>query len=327
MKAIVITRPGGPEVLEMQERPNPEPGVGQIRVRVRTSALNRADLLQREGNYPVPPGVPADISGMEYAGEVDALGPAATLWKVGDRVMGIIGGAGHAELLCVHEREAMPVPRSMSWDEAGAIPEAFLTAHDALFNRLDLATGETLLIHAVGSGVGTAALQIARVVGAKVVGTARSAGKLEQAKNLGLDVAIDASRGEWAAQVETTVGKESVHAVLDLVGGNYLDGNMRVLALRGRIVVVGLTGGATAQFNMGTLLRKRLTMVGTMLRARPLEEKISLARDFAEHGVPLFETGKLRPVVDRVFSFSEVRAAHELMASNKTFGKIVLRWD
>ena len=327
MKAIVITRPGGPEVLEMQERPNPEPGVGQIRVRVRTSALNRADLLQREGNYPVPPGVPADISGMEYAGEVDALGPAATLWKVGDRVMGIIGGAGHAELLCVHEREAMPVPQSMSWDEAGAIPEAFLTAHDALFNRLDLATGETLLIHAVGSGVGTAALQIARVVGAKVVGTARSAGKLEQAKNLGLDVAIDASRGEWAAQVETTVGKESVHAVLDLVGGNYLDGNMRVLALRGRIVVVGLTGGATAQFNMGTLLRKRLTMVGTMLRARPLEEKISLARDFAEHGVPLFETGKLRPVVDRVFSFSEVRAAHELMASNKTFGKIVLRWD
>jgi putative PIG3 family NAD(P)H quinone oxidoreductase len=311
----------------MQERLNPEPGVGQIRVRVRTSALNRADLLQREGNYPVPPGVPADISGMEYAGEVDALGPAATLWKVGDRVMGIIGGAGHAELLCVHEREAMPVPRSMSWDEAGAIPEAFLTAHDALFNRLDLATGETLLIHAVGSGVGTAALQIARVVGAKVVGTARSAGKLEQAKNLGLDVAIDASRGEWAAQVETTVGKESVHAVLDLVGGNYLDGNMRVLALRGRIVVVGLTGGATAQFNMGTLLRKRLTMVGTMLRARPLEEKISLARDFAEHGVPLFETGKLRPVVDRVLSFSEVRAAHELMASNKTFGKIVLRWD
>jgi NADPH2:quinone reductase len=327
MKAIVITRPGGPEVLEMQERPNPEPGVVQIRVRVRTSALNRADLMQREGNYPVPPGVPADISGMEYAGEVDALGPAATLWKVGDRVMGIIGGAGHAELLCVHEREAMPVPQSMSWDEAGAIPEAFLTAHDALFNRLDLATGETLLIHAVGSGVGTAALQIARAVGARVVGTARSAGKLEQAKKLGLDVAIDASRGEWAAQVETTVGKESVHAVLDLVGGNYLDGNMRVLALRGRIVVVGLTGGATAQFNMGTLLRKRLTLVGTMLRARPLEEKISLARDFAEHGVPLFETGKLRPVVDRVLSFSEVRAAHDLMESNKTFGKIVLRWD
>jgi putative PIG3 family NAD(P)H quinone oxidoreductase len=327
MKAIIITRPGGPEVLEMQERPKPEPGVGQIRVRVCASALNRADLMQREGNYPVPPGVPADISGMEYAGEVDALGPAATLWKTGDRVMGIIGGAGHAEFLCVHEREAMPVPGSMSWDEAAAIPEAFLTAHDALFNRLDIRLGETLLVHAVGSGVGTAALQIACVAGARVIGTARSAEKLERAKKLGLDVAIDASRGEWAAQVEAAIGKERVHTVMDLVGGNYLEGNMRVLALRGRIVVVGLTAGASTPFNMGTLLRKRLTIVGTVLRARPLEEKISLERDFAERGVPLFETGKLRPVVDRVFSFSEVRAAHELMESNKTFGKIVLRWD
>ena len=327
MKAIIITRPGGPEVLEMQERPKPEPGVGQIRVRVRASALNRADLMQREGNYPVPPGVPADISGMEYAGEVDALGPAATLWKAGDRVMGIIGGAGHAEFLCVHEREAMPVPGSMSWDEAAAIPEAFLTAYDALFSRLDLRSGETLLVHAVGSGVGTAALQIARVAGARVIGTARSAEKLERAKNLGLDVAIDGSRGDWAAQVEVAIGKERVHAVMDLVGGNYLEGNMRVLAVRGRIVVVGLTAGATTTFNMGTLLRKRLTLAGTVLRARPLEEKISLARDFAERGVPLFETGALRPVVDRVLSFSEIRAAHELMASNKTFGKIVLRWD
>ena len=160
-----------------------------------------------------------------------------------------------------------------------------------------------------------------------MVGTARSAEKLDRAKKLALDVAIDVSRGEWAAQVEEAIGKERVHAVMDLVGGNYLEGNMRVLALRGRIVVVGLTAGVTAPFNMGTLLRKRLTIVGTVLRARPLEEKISLARDFAERGVPLFETGKLRPVVDRVFSFSEIRAAHELMASNKTFGKIVLRWD
>ena len=327
MKAIIITRLGGPEVLEIQDRQKPEPGVGQIRVRVRASALNRADLMQREGNYPVPPGVPADMSGMEYTGEVDALGAAAALWKTGDRVMGIIGGGGHAEFLCVHEREAMPVPGSMSWDQAAAIPEAFLTAHDALFNRLDLRSGETLLVHAVGSGVGTAALQIARVAGARVLGTARSAEKLERAKKLGLDVAIDASRGDWAAQVEAAIGKERVHAVLDLVGGNYLEGNMRVLASRGRIVVVGLTAGATAPFNMGTLLRKRLTIVGTVLRARALEEKISLARDFAERGVPLFETGKLRPVIDRVFPFSEIRAAHELMESNKTFGKIVLRWD
>ena len=314
-------------MLEIQERPKPEPGVGQIRVRVRASALNRADVMQRAGNYPVPPGVSADISGMEYAGEVDALGPLATLWKVGDRVMGIVGGAGHAEYLCVHEREAMPVPKGMSWEDAAAIPEAFLTAYDALFNRLELRTGETLLIHAVGSGVGTAALQIARVAGARVVGTARTAGKLERAKQLGLDVGIDASRGDWAAQVEAAIGAERVHALLDLVGGSYLEGNLRVLALRGRIVVVGLTAGATAQFNMGLLLRKRLTIVGTVLRARPLEEKIALARDFSERGVPLFEDGRLKPVVDRVFPFDEIRAAHALMESNETFGKIVLAWE
>ncbi|MFL5635510.1 MAG: NAD(P)H-quinone oxidoreductase [Gemmatimonadaceae bacterium] len=326
MRAVIITRPGGPDVLEVLDRPTPEPGVGQIRVRVRASALNRADLLQREGNYAVPAGSPADISGMEYAGDVDALGPAATLWKSGDRVMGIVGGGGHAEYVCVHEREAMPVPRSMSWQDAAAIPEAFLTAYDALFARLDIRSGENVLIHAVGSGVGTAAVQIARVAGANVIGTARTAAKLDRAKMLGLEIPIDASRGDWAAQVEGAVGRECVQAVLDLVGGNYLGDNLRVVASRGRIVVVGLTAGTTAQFNMGVLLRKRVTIVGTVLRARPLEEKISLAREFSERGVPLFEAGRLQPVVDRVFDFEEIRDAHELMQSNQTFGKIVLQW-
>ncbi len=326
MKAVIITRPGGPEVLEIQDRPRPEPGVGQIRVRVCASALNRADLLQREGNYPVPPGYPADIAGMEYAGEIDALGAGANLWKTGDRVMGVIGGAGHAEFLCVHEREAMPVPARMSWDDAAAIPEAFLTAYDALFNRLDLQTGETVLIHAVGSGVGTAGLQIAHAAGARVIGTARSPDKLERAKKLGLDIAIDASRGDWATQVESVIGGQYVQAILDLVGGNYLEGNLRVIAVRGRVVVVGLTAGATAPFNMGMLLRKRVTIVGTTLRARPLEEKIELARQFSGRMIPLFETGRLQPVVDQVLAFDRIRDAHSLMQSNKTFGKIVLRW-
>ena len=325
MKAVIITRPGGPDVLEVQERATPEPGSGQIRVRVRASALNRADLLQREGNYPVPPGYPADIAGMEYAGEVDALGPGAMLWKRGDRVMGIIGGGGHAEYLCVHEREAMPAPKSMVWDDAAAIPEVFLTAYDALFNRLDVRMGETVLIHAVGSGVGTAAVQIARVAGARVIGTARSADKLERAKELGLDVGIDASRGDWATQIES--GGAPINAIVDLVGGNYLEGNLRVIATRGRIVVVGLTAGAIAQFNMGALLRKRATIVGTTLRARPLEEKIQLQREFAERGVPQFENGLFKPIVDSVLTFDEIRKAHELMQSNKTFGKIVLRWS
>ena len=326
MKAVVITRPGGPEVLEIQDRPTPAPGIGQVRIQVRGSALNRADILQREGNYPVPPGAPVDIIGMEYVGEVDALGEGVTLWKVGDRVMGIVGGGGHAEYLLVHEREVMRMPASLSWEDAAAIPEAFLTAYDALFARLNLRTGETLLIHAVASGVGTAALQIAKVAGARVVGTARTPEKLSRARELGLDIAVDASSGDWTAAVEKSVGRESVNAVLDLVGGNYLEGNLRIVTHKGRIVVVGLTGGGTAQFSMHVLLRKRLTMIGTVLRARPLEEKITLAREFSERMVPLFDSRRLRPVVDRVLSFEEIRDAHRLMQSNATFGKIVLTW-
>jgi NADPH:quinone reductase-like Zn-dependent oxidoreductase len=264
---------------------------------------------------------------MEYTGEVDALGPSANLWKIGDRVMGIIGGAGHAEFLCVHEREAMPVPRGFSWEEAAAIPEAFLTAYDALFRQLDLRMGETVLIHAVASGVGTAGLQLARAGGARVVGTSRSPAKLERAKELGLDVAIDASIGSWVDKITATIGGDQVHVILDLVGGGYLEGNLRVLAQRGRLIIVGLTAGSRAELDMGAILRKRLKMIGTVLRARSLEEKIALARDASTHVVPLFDAGKLRPVIDRVFSFEEVRAAHELMHSNETFGKIVLRWD
>jgi putative PIG3 family NAD(P)H quinone oxidoreductase len=326
MKAVIITRPGDADVLEIQQRPLPEPGVGQIRVRVRASALNRADILQRMGNYPVPAGAPADIAGMEYAGEVDALGDGVQLWKQGDRVMGIVGGGGHAEFLTVHEREAMPVPARMSWQDAAAIPEVFLTAYDALFTRLGLGTGETLLIHAVGSGVGTAALQLAKVAGARVIGTARSADKLSRVKELGLDVGVDASRGDWASQVDSAIGRDAVDATLDLVGGNYLEGNLRVAALKGRIVVVGLTAGSSAPFNMGVLLRKRLTIVGTVMRARALEEKIAIAREFSARVVPLFEAGRLKPVVDRVFAFEEIGDAHRLMESNKTFGKVVLVW-
>jgi len=326
MKAVIITRPGGPEVLEIQDRPTPEAGIGQIRVKVRASALNRADLLQRAGNYPVPPGSPETIAGMEYAGEVDALGQGVQLWKKGDRVMGIIGGGGHAELVTVHEREAMAMPCGMSWENAAAIPEVFLTAYDALFTRLNLRPGETLLIHAVGSGVGTAAVQLARLIGARVIGTARSAEKLARVKELGLDTGIDASSGDWATPIEQEVRANSVDAILDLVGGNYLEGNLRVLALKGRIVVVGLTAGYMAQFNMGILLRKRGTIVGTTLRARPIEEKIALARDFSARMIPYFESGRLKPIVDRVLHFDQIADAHRAMEANATLGKLVLIW-
>ena len=327
MRAIVITAPGGPEVLEEQQRPRPEPGVGEIRVRVQASALNRADLLQRRGAYPAPAGAPADIPGLEYAGEVDAVGPGTTLWSAGTRVMGIIGGGGHAEYVCAHEREAMPIPATLSWEEAAAIPEAFLTAYDAIVHRLHVRAGERLLVHAIGSGVGTAALQIGIVSGATVLGTSRSPAKLAKAAELGLAAGIDTSRDDWLAQIAAITNDEGVNAVLDLVGGNFLAGNITLLAPRGRLALVGLTAGARAELSLAAVLGKRLEIVGTVLRARPIEEKIALAREFSDRMIPLFESGRLRPIVARAFGFAEIRAAHELLESNATFGKVVLRWE
>jgi NADPH2:quinone reductase len=327
MRAIVIRNPGGPEVLEELDRPLPEPGLGQIRVRIRASALNRADILQRMGGYPAPVGAPSDVPGLEYAGEVDAVGDAVNLWGVGSRVMGLVGGGGHAEHVCVHEREAMEMPAGLSWEEAAAIPEAFLTAYDALFRQLDLRSGERLLIHAVGSGVGTAAVQLARAAGATVLGTSRSASKLARAADLGLDTGIDSSQDSWAARLDAATEGKGVNAILDLLGGSYLPDSLRALAPRGRLILVGLTAGRRAELDLGTILNKRLRIVGTVLRSRPLEEKISLAREFSERVLPMFEPGHLRPVIDRVFSFSEIREAHRLMESDSNFGKIVLRWD
>src|SRR5690606_30172027 len=211
MRAVVITRPGGPEVLEIGEREVPEPGPGQIRVRVRTTALNRADLLQRRGGYAAPADFPADIPGLEYAGVVETLGPGAGLWAVGSRVMGIVGGGGHAEYVCVHEREAMRIPHNLSWEEAAAIPEVFLTAYDALFRQLDVQMGDRLLIHAVGSGVGTAAVQLARAASVRTIGTSRTASKLQRALEIGLDVGIDSSRQDWRQEVEAATEGEGVN--------------------------------------------------------------------------------------------------------------------
>ena len=326
MKSIVITRPGGPEVLATEERPVPEPGPGEIRVRVHASALNRADLLQRRGSYPAPPGAPADGPGLEYAGEVDAVGEGAGLWAVGNRVMGIVGGGGHAEYVVVHEREAIRIPQPFSWEEAAAIPEVFLTAYDALFRQLDLKMGERVLILAVGSGVGTAALQLARAAGAMTLGTSRTKEKLRKAEELGLEVGIDTSREDLAEAVNQATYGSGVHAVLDLVGGKLLEASLRVLALKGRAIVVGTTGGSKAEIDLGLLLRRRIQLLGTVLRTRPLEEKIALAREFSGSVLPLLSSGRIRPVVDEVFSFKDIRKAHERMESNDTFGKIVLTW-
>lgn len=326
MRAVRITTPGGPEVLEMGEVDRPEPGPDQILVRVRAAGVNRAELLQRRGLYPAPPGWPADVPGLEYAGEVEAAGERVRDWRPGDRVMGLVGGGAYAGYVVVHEREAIAVPDGLSWEEAAAIPEVFVTAHDALFTRGRLVLGETLLVHAVGSGVGTAALQLAKVAGATVLGTSRTPWKLERAKELGLDVAIVAGTEDFADTVLDRTHGRGVDLILDLVGAGYLPRNLASLALLGRIVVVGLTAGVFAEIDLGVVLRKRLTIVGTSLRTRPLEEKIVALQAFSQHVLPLLAAGRLRPVMDETFPMEEAARAHHRMESNENFGKIVLVW-
>lgn len=326
MRAVLMLGKGGPDVLETATVPRPMPGPGQIQVQVASSGVNRADLLQRRGRYPVPPGYPENILGMEYAGTVAAVGPHVSAWQVGDRVMGLIGGGGYAQYVVVHEREAIPVPDGMELVPAGAVPEVYLTAFDAMFSQMGLTTGESVLIHAVGGGVGTAAVQLARWVGAESFGTSRTVEKLRDARELGLDHGIQGGEKVWSDAVLDITGGRGVDVILDLVGGPYLRENIRALAQKGRIITVGVSGGAKAELNLRGLMAKRGSITGTLLRSRPLEEKATLAREFARVALPALESGMLKPVVDRVYVPEEAPDAHTRMESNQNFGKLLIQW-
>jgi putative PIG3 family NAD(P)H quinone oxidoreductase len=324
MKAILHTGAGDTSVLELREAPTPEPGPDQIRVRVRAAGLNRADILQRKGRYPAPAGWPADIPGLEYAGEVEQLGPGASRWRVGDRVMGLVGGGAHAGFVVVHQDEALAVPSGLSFEEAAAIPEAFLTAWDALVTRGRVQPGERVLIHAVGSGVGTAAVQLARRLGATTVGTSRNADKLDRALDLGLDEAIDTASGGFAGRLTATVD-----VILDVLGGPALGENLQVLAPRGRLVLLGLLQGPRADVSLEPVLRKRLEVIGSVMRTRLLAERIPLVREFAERVLPWFAgdgSPVVRPIVGATFPFTAIAEAHSAMEADSNFGKIVLNW-
>lgn len=323
MRAIVITKPGGPDVLALVERETPQPSRGEVRVRVRATAVNRADLLQRMGAYPAPSDAPPDIPGLELAGEVEALGPGVERLAVGDRVFGLVGGGAYAEQLVTHERALAKIPDGMSFEDAAAIPEAFITAHDAIVGQAGLTAGETLLIHAAGSGVGTAAVQLGRALGAFTIGTARTPDKLERAKALGLDAGVVAEGNRFADAVRA-IDPAGAHVVLELVGGGYLDEDLRCTRPLGRIVLVGLMAGAKHELDLALILRKRLRIMGTVLRARQLEEKLAVMRTFENQVVPLIARGKLRPVIDAVMPLDQAAQAHARMASNAGFGKIVL---
>lgn len=325
-RAVQIRGKGGVEVLEIGPFEPREPGPGELLVEVAAAALNRADILQRKGFYPAPPGAPATIPGLEYAGTVVAVGEGVRTFARGDRVMGIVGGGAMATHVVVHEREAIPVPDGMPLHDAAAVPEVFLTAYDALFVQGGLRVGERVLLHAVGSGVGTAALQLALAAGARPIGTSRTVEKLDRCRPLGLSDGVVAEGGRFADRVKAVTGGAGVDVILDTVGAAYLAENVAALAPRGRVVVVGLLGGAKAELPLGALLEKRGAVIGTVLRSRPLEEKAALARDFAAHALPLFAAGRLRPVVDAVLPMEEVREAHGRMERNETFGKVVLVW-
>ena len=326
MKAVYVKEFGGAENLEIREVENPsKPAGSKVLVRVRASALNRADLLQRKGFYPAPKGFPERILGLEFAGEAAEIGDAAANLRPGDRVFGITAGGAQAEFLLTDESLLARIPENLNFAQAAAIPEAFITAHDAIFTQGDLKEDETLLVHAVGSGVGLAALQLAKARNIKVFGTSRTADKLEEAKKFGLDEGfLVSAETNFAEIIKEKNAGQGVDVILDLVGAQYFQANIECLNLKGRIILVGTPGGSKAELNFGQVMAKRLQIIGTVLRSRSTAEKALATRRFAEEVVPLLESGKLKPNIDRVFKLENVREAHEYLESNASFGKVVL---
>lgn len=325
MRALILPS------LAIEERPTPAPRDGEILVRVHAAGLNRADLIQRAGKYPAPPGWPEEIPGLEYAGEVVETGKGVTYWTTGDRVMGLVGGGGQAEYVVVRQEEALAIPEGMAYHEAAAIPEVFLTAWDAMARQGRARAGERILFHAVGGGVGTAAVQLAEPLGLSLIGTSRTPEKLERCRALGMHRGVltppSPPRGEagqampdWVRQVGGPV-----QVIIDTLGAEYLEANLSLLDTRGRLVILGtMTGGQAPGIDLGQILRRRLTIVGTAMRSRGRHERAELLEHFTATVLPLFGRGVIRPVVERTFPMADAAAAYELLASNTAFGKVVL---
>jgi NADPH2:quinone reductase len=326
MQAVWISKFGGPEVLEVRTVAKPASHEDQVLVRVRATSINRADLLQRQGKYPPPPGFPVEIPGMEFAGEVAEVGSSVRLWKPGQRVFGLIGGGAYAEYVVTHESLLAEIPANLDWIQAASVPEVFITAHDALWTQANLRPGESVLIHAVGSGVGLAAVQLTRAMQAVPYGTSRTADKIEQAKPLGLEagLAVRENFDDLQAAAEKWTAGKGINVVLDLVGGPYVKASQKVMAKQGRMILVGTVAGGSYELDSRFVMGKRLQIRGTLLRARTLEEKFAATRLFAAEVVPLFASGVLRANVDSVFPMAEIAKAHQRLESNESFGKVVV---
>ena len=323
MKAVIQSANGSPQVLQLGEAPLPEPGEDQLLVRVRASALNRADTMQRKGMYPPPPGE-SDILGLELAGEVEAWGAGVQGFSKGRRVFGLIGGGGYAEYALIDKELAMPIPDSWSFAEAAAVPEVYFTANETVFVLGKLQPGEAVLIHAGGSGVGTAAIQMARHVGARVYFTAGSDEKIERAMALGADAGINYKTHDFAEEIKRLTAGAGVDLVEDFLGASYLERNLSVLRPGGRLILVALMGGAKCEVDLSTIMRKRLQVFGSVMRSRSLEDKRAITARFRERWLPPLIEGGIKPVIDSVFPLEDVVAAHEKMEANKNFGKIIL---
>ena len=328
MKAVEITSYGAPDVLRVGERPAPFAGAGELLIRVTASGVNRPDVLQRTGNYPVPPGA-SDLPGLEVAGTIaggDAQAMAAAGFKVGDRVCALVAGGGYAELCVAPVGQCLPVPKGLSDIEAASLPETFFTVWSNVFDRGRLQAGETFMVQGGTSGIGVTAIQLAKALGATVIATAGSDEKCEACLKLGADHAINYKTKDFAEEVKTITGGAGVNVILDMVAGAYVAREVGCMAEDGRLVIIAVQGGTKAEFNAGLVLRRRLLITGSTLRPRPVAFKAAIAASLQEKVWPLLESGAVKPVIHSVFAAADAAKAHELMESNQHVGKIVLTW-
>ena len=324
MKAVIRTGDGGTDVLKIKEIPPPQPTETQLLVDVKATALNRADLIQRRGGYPPPPGE-SEILGLEIAGTVSGIGENVTAFNIGDRVFGLVGGGGYAEKAVIDHRMAIPIPSDWSFEEATAVPEVFFTANENIFTLGKLTKRETILIHAGGSGVGSAGIQIAHHAGAKVFVTAGTTEKINKCIELGAKAGINYKETDFTDEISRLTNGDGVDVVLDFIGAKYLQPNLNILKTKGRLLQVGLMSGSETDINLGIVMRKRLKIIGSVMRPQSLEEKIAITQRFVERWLPELKAGTLRPIIDTVFTLEQVQEAHEYMEANRNFGKILLK--
>jgi len=323
MRAIEISQPGGPEVLVAVDRPRPEPGAGEVLIKVSAAGVNRPDVFQRQGNYPPPPGA-SDLPGLECAGEIVAGDAAAGGFKVGDKVCALVTGGGYAEYCVAPVEQCLPVPKGLSEIEAAGLPETYYTVWTNVFDRGRLAPGETLLVHGGASGIGTTAIQLATARGHKVYATAGSDERARAAEKLGAALGINYRTQDFVEEIKRVTDGRGVDVILDMVAGEYVGRNLKCLADDGRAVIIALLGGAKATIDAGQILRRRLTVTGSTLRARPVEVKAGIARSLREHVWPLLEAGKIKPVVHSTFPLERACDAHALMDAGEQIGKVIL---